>query len=132
MQTYQVSCHCGTVCFTVDIDLSRGTLRCNCSFCARLRWWTAIVAPGAFRLVSGAEALGDYQFHARREHHFFCRQCGIHVFGTGESPRWGPFCAVNLACLIDALPEDLAAAPVQWVDGKNDAWDQAPGVTAHL
>jgi hypothetical protein len=118
--------------FAADIDLSRGTLRCNCSLCARLRWWAALVTPAAFRLLSGAEALGDYQFHTRREHHFFCRQCGIHAFATGTSPERGPFYAVNLACLTDAPPEQLGAAPVTWVDGKNDDWDHAPAVTAHL
>ena len=132
IQTFHGSCHCGAVRFAADIDLARGTLRCNCSFCARLRWWAAIVTPAAFRLLTGADALGDYQFHTRREHHFFCRHCGVHPFGTGTSPRWGAFYAVNVACLADAAPEDLAAAPITWIDGKNDNWDSVPAATGHL
>lgn len=132
IQTYHGSCHCGAVRFAADIDLARGTLRCNCSLCARVRWWAAIVTPAAFRLLTGADALADYQFHTRREHHFFCRHCGVHPFGTGTSPRWGAFYAVNVACLDDAAPEDLAAAPITWIDGKNDNWDSVPAATGHL
>ena len=131
-KTYQGSCHCGALRFAADIDLARGTLRCNCSICAKLRFWPAIVAPAAFRLLAGAAILADYQFLARRDHHFFCPHCGVHAFGTGTSPRWGAFYAVNLACLDDATPAELAAAPVTWIDGKNDQWDSAPAFTAHL
>jgi hypothetical protein len=28
--------------------------------------------------------------------------------------------------------EELAAAPVTWVDGKHDKWDSAPELTGHL
>lgn len=132
MRTYHGSCHCGAVRFSADIDLAAGTLRCNCSICSKLRWWAAIVQPAAFRLLAGAEALNDYQFHQQRDHHYFCSHCGLHPFVMGQSPRWGPFYAVNLSCLDDAPPAALAAAPVRWVDGKNDDWDNAPAVTAHL
>ena len=129
---YHGSCHCGAVRFTAEIDLARGTLRCNCSLCAKLRFWPAIIAPAAFCLLAGADALADYQFHPRRDHHFFCRHCGVHPFGTGTSPRWGAFHAVNVACLDDATQEELAAAPITWIDGRNDNWDSAPAFTAHL
>lgn len=132
MKTYQGSCHCGAVRFTAQIDLARGTLRCNCSFCARLRLWPVIVAPAAFRLLAGANPLTDYKFHTKREHHFFCRHCGVHPFGTGASPRWGEFYAVNLSCLDDMSPDALAATPITWIDGKNDNWDAGPAFTAHL
>lgn len=132
LHTYQGSCHCGAVRFAAEIDLAQGTLRCNCSICAKLRFWPAIVAPAAFRLLAGEDALSDYQFHTRRDHHFFCRHCGVHPFGTGNSPRWGAFYAVNLPCLDDAAPAELAAAPVTWIDGKNDNWDGAPAITGYL
>ena len=130
MKTYRGSCHCGAVRFVAEIDLAQGTLRCNCSICAKLRFWPAIVASSAFRLLAGDEALVDYQFQTRRDHHYFCRHCGVQPFGT--SPRWGAFHAVNVACLDDATPEALAAAPITWIDGRNDNWDSAPAFTAHL
>lgn len=132
MKTYHGSCHCGAVRFTARIDLAQGTLRCNCSICAKLRFWPAIIASSEFSLLSGEDALADYQFLTRRDHHYFCRHCGLHPFGTGTSPRWGAFHAVNVACLDDVPPEELAAAPVTWVDGKHDKWESAPELTRHL
>lgn len=127
MTTYQGSCHCGAVRFAADIDLRQGTLRCNCSLCSKLRLWPALVAPQAFRLLGGADALADYRCHTGREHHYFCRHCGAHPYASGTSPRWGAFYAVNLPCLDDLPAAVLAGAPVRYVDGAAGTFaDTAP------
>lgn len=118
--------------FEADIDLAQGTLRCNCSICFKARFWPAIVQPAAFRLLSGADDLSLYQFATKRDQHLFCRHCGIRAFGIGQSPRWGEFYAVNVTCLDDVTPEELASAPITYLDGKNDEWEVPPGETRHL
>lgn len=132
MKTYHGSCHCGAVRFEADIDLGRGTLRCNCSICVKSRFWPAIVAPEAFRLLAGEGDLSRYQFGSGINQHPFCRHCGVRAFGTGRSPRWGDFYAVNLGCLDDASDAELAAAPVTCLDGRHDDWHAVPAETRHL
>ncbi|MEC5161623.1 hypothetical protein ACFDR9_000927 [Janthinobacterium sp. CG_23.3] len=132
LKTYQGSCHCGAVRFEADIDLSRETLRCNCSICAKIRFWPAVVQPQAFRLLSGQSDLKLYQFNSKTEHHYFCQHCGVHPFGQGQSPRWGKFYGVNLGCLDGVADEELANAPITYLDGRNDNWHTPPAEVRHL
>jgi hypothetical protein len=132
MKTYQGSCHCGAVRFEAAIDLSQGTIRCNCSICTKIRFWPAIVKPEAFHLLAGRDELTNYQFNTKTDQHPFCRNCGVHSFGIGNSPRWGEFYAVNVTCLDDASPAELVSAPITYLDGRNDSWHTAPAEVRHL
>jgi len=132
-KTYHGSCHCGAVRFACEIDLAMGTSKCNCSACGKYRFWKVIVLAPSFRLEQGQEALTDYQFGSHTIHHLFCKHCGTKPFGRANVKELGgEFYAVNVACLDDAKAEELAAAPVQYEDGRNDHWDRAPAVTSHL
>lgn len=132
-KTYQGSCHCGAVGFTCDIDLATGTTRCNCTFCRKARFWMTLVPADAFRLLRGADVLADYQHtlpgkDAPFLHFEFCRRCGVRPFTRGGvlPQLGGPFYAVNVACLDDATDDELAAAPVRYVDGRADDWTRTP------
>lgn len=132
MNTYHGSCHCGAVRYEADIDLARGTVKCNCSICTKMRFWGAVVAPSAFRLLAGADHLRAYRFHTRRDGHHFCGECGINVFSTGMMASSGPFVAVTVASLDDLPVEVLLAAPVRYIDGRGERWDSPPEITDHL
>jgi len=132
LKTYQGGCHCGTISYEADIDLAEGTGRCNCSICAKRRFWGATVKPDAFRLLRGEEALGDYQFGSNSVHHRFCRTCGVTIYGDGYVEEiGGAFYSISLATLEDA-EADLAEAPVKYMDGRNNNWWNAPAETRHL
>lgn len=129
---YHGSCHCGAVRFAAEIDLAAPSLRCNCSFCLKVRCWASLVPTAAFRLLAGEGDLSEYRFGARRETHYFCRHCGVRPFGRGDSPRSGPFVGISVSCLDDASNAELAQVPVTFVDGRHDAWDAPPQETRHL
>lgn len=138
-KTYHGSCHCGAVRFECEIDLARGTSKCNCSMCAKTRYWKALVKADAFRLLEGEEALTDYRFGSNTIHHLFCSRCGVKPFGRallditfGGETLSGEYYAVNVACLNDATIVELAEAPVRYEDGRNDNWESRPSAIRHL
>lgn len=118
--------------FEADIDPAASTCRCNCSICARNRFWPAIVAPQDFRLLLGRPELTSYRFNTMRNEHLFCKHCGVRAFGIGNTPDRKQIYGVNLGCLENARSEELAAAPITYVDGRHDNWSQAPAVTGYL
>jgi hypothetical protein len=132
LKTYHGSCHCGAVRFEADIDLTQATYRCNCSICSRNRFWAAVVKPGAFRLLEGRAVVQQYLFNSMRNEHYFCKTCGVRAYGLGNSPEAGEMVGVNIGCLEDVTPDELAAAPITYCDGRYDNWQNAPAVTSYL
>jgi hypothetical protein len=130
---HQGGCHCGAVRFECRLDPGEGTSRCNCSMCAKGRFWKAIARKEDFRILQGENELSDYQFASRNIHHLFCRHCGIKPFGRGHMEALGgTFYAINVACLDGSAPEEMAAGQIQFQDGRHNAWDEAPRETRHL
>ncbi len=128
-KTYKGSCHCGAVQFEAGIDLAQGTVKCNCSMCGKGRNWLAAVGPDDFRLLAGESELSEYQFGSKKIRHRFCRRCGLRPFSHKADQS---FYAVNVACIDDVEPAELAAAPVVVVDGLHDDFRNPPKEIRHL
>jgi hypothetical protein len=98
-QTYEGSCHCGAVRYQVTMAPPDKGMACNCSICSRAGWLLAFVPASAFELVSGQEALRDYQFGKKHLHHFFCSTCGVRGFTRGADGKGNEMVGVNLRCI---------------------------------
>lgn len=131
-QTYTGGCHCGAVRYEVDADLSQGTVRCNCSICSKARAWLAAVDPADFRLLSGEDALSEYQFGSKQIHHLFCKTCGVKSFARAGGADGSGFVAVVVSCLENVQDTELATLPVMYVNGRNDDLQSPPAETRHL
>ena len=89
--------------------------------------------PESFRLLTDEATLADYPFGTRGVHWLFCRTCGVRSFSRGPVPEIGGHdVSVQWACLDDATPEALLAAPLRCCDGRNDNWAEAPAEIRHL
>ncbi|WMT89753.1 GFA family protein [Pelagibacterium sp. H642] len=130
LRTYHGSSQCGSVRFEAHIDLSQGTGKCNCTSCRKRRWWSATIKPEAFRALEGEDTLVPN----RGGTGLFCPGCGLTPFARVAAAEWnnGAEVQINVACLDDATPEDLIAAPVTYFDGLNDNWWNVPAEVRHL
>jgi hypothetical protein len=128
---HQSGCDCAALRFEVEVDLSAGTAKCNCSYWAKSRFWLARVEPGDIRVSGEATA---YRGSNPVAHHLFCPRCGIHAYDRVDTPNMlgRPYFNVSVACLEGVDVDELFASPVGYGDGLNNAWGSTPKETRHL
>lgn len=44
----------------------------------------------------------------------------------------GAFVSINVGCLDDVTPEELAKLSIRYMDGRHDNWFEQPKVTSYL
>ena len=132
MTTYQGSCYCKRVRFEVELDLSAGTTRCNCTSCWKRRWWGTSVKPDKFRLVAGEAEL--VKTRDAKGPGGFCKHCGIYAFAHGDAAEWnqGDYVSINIATLDGIDHATLAKVPITYLDGLHDTWAPLEHDVAHL
>jgi hypothetical protein len=112
--TYEGSCHCGAVRFTVTMAPPTKAYACNCSMCRRAGWLFTFVPGDQVTFLTGEGELTDYQFGNKHIHHLFCRTCGVRSFSRGKDKNNNPTVALNLRCLTGLDPTTL---PIENFDG---------------
>ncbi len=111
--SYEGSCHCGAVTFSVAGEAPTEGMTCNCSHCSSKGFVLTFVPVDQFTLESGADHLTDYLFYKHNITHQFCHVCGAQPFALGKSPQ-GDMRAINLRCVPSV---DIDALTIQKVDG---------------
>jgi len=110
-------CHCGKVRFEVQAPAEIEVGDCNCSMCSRTGYLHLMVQKERFRLVSGEDALTNYQFNTRTAKHYFCSHCGIKSFYVPRSHPDG--FSVNARCIDEGTVTRMTHRKI---DGKN--WEK--------
>lgn len=106
MQSFDGSCHCGTVQFRVNATVTEITA-CDCSLCKMRHALMLKVPEDALTILQGEQALTLYQWNTRRAKHYFCRHCGIYVFHRKRSAP--DHFGVNVFCLQGFDPDSVPA-----------------------
>lgn len=114
-QSYEGGCHCGRVRYRIETALSQA-IECNCSICLKRGALWAPAQAAQFTLLSGDDALNDYQFAKKRVHHLFCESCGVGSFSRGTAPNGQEMVMVNVRCLDGVDVSAIARRPF---DGKS-------------
>jgi hypothetical protein len=115
--THRGGCHCGRVRFEVDAPARLRVIDCNCSMCNKSGYLHLIVPRERFRLLSGSDALTNYEFNTRTAKHLFCSVCGVKSFYVPRSHPDGY--SVNARCLDEGTVEDMS---IVRSDGKD--WEK--------
>ena len=99
------SCHCAAVTFEVDVSDVTERTTCDCSLCRKKNAQMIAVHESRFRLLTGEDKLGLYQWNTRVARHHFCTVCGIYTFHRKRSmpDHYG----VNVFCLDGFDAESL-------------------------
>ena len=119
MVSYRGSCHCSAVRFTIAVEPSK-LVECNCSICTKKGILHIPVEDSALSVESDDSELALYQFGSDTARHWFCRHCGIHVFGR---PRTAPHrYSVNARCMDD-FHSHFKHLPIVNFDGVNHPAD---------
>ncbi len=114
-KTYTGGCHCGKVRYEVKTDLGM-LIECNCSICSKNAAILTFVPTDAFKVLSGADELTDYQFNKHVIHHLFCKRCGIESYANGKGPDGKEMVAINVRCLEGV---DIGSLKPKPFDGKS-------------
>jgi hypothetical protein len=110
-------CHCGRVRFEVMAPAQIEVGDCNCSMCGKTGYLHLVVQKNQFKLVSGEDALTNYQFNTKAAKHFFCSHCGIKSFYVPRSHPDGY--SINARCLDEGT---VTGMTIRKIDGKN--WEK--------
>jgi hypothetical protein len=113
--TYEGSCHCGGIKFTVEGTIGQ-VIDCNCSMCRRRGALLWFVPRHQLTLETDGDDLSTYTFNTGKLEHHFCSTCGIAPFSEGKDPMGNPTAAVNVRCL-DGV--DLGLLKITPFDGQN-------------
>ncbi len=109
-------CHCGTVKYEVNLDLTKPVIECNCTHCSVKALLLAAAPQSELAITSGDDNLSEYRFYTEKIAHRFCKTCGVQPLATAPGKDGTPMSMINVRT-IDEI--DLTALSRIPYDGKS-------------
>jgi hypothetical protein len=119
------SCHCGKIKFQANIDLSKGSGKCNCTFCFKNSFWSYKATTEDFKWIEGQDSSTKYSSNPMIGEYIFCNICGTMPFGITKDSEWTKAGAsIRLATLDDISLAELNSIPITYTHGRDDSWTE--------
>lgn len=129
MEKHKGSCFCQKVKYEVNIDLSEGTIRCNCTYCLKTRQWGSYVPSSNFTITEGKDELTKF-VGKNNGGFFFCRHCGTRIYS--ETTWDGNKVSINVNTLDDLDRKQFSELKITYIDGYNETWESLTQDTNYL
>jgi hypothetical protein len=118
------SCHCGKVKYQVNYDLSKGSTKCNCTFCFKNSfWWGSQSTLEDLEITQGQDSIAEYTNKREEGYCVFCKNCGTTIFRKTEKSDWSvEGYSINIHSLDDISVEELNSISVGYINGKDNSY----------
>jgi hypothetical protein len=117
------SCHCGKIKFQANIDLSKESGKCNCTFCRKTSFWSSKVGIEDFKLSEGEENKKIYTNSPEYGYYVFCDHCGTRLYGYSPKTEWSEEgYSIRIQTLDDISIEEMNSMPIKYYNGIDDTW----------
>jgi hypothetical protein len=120
------SCHCGKIKYQVNYDLSKGSTKCNCTFCFKNSfWWGSQSCLEDLKITQGQEFIAEYTNKREEGYSVFCKNCGTTIFRKTEKSDWSvEGYSINIHSLDDITIDELNSISVVYINGKDNSYSK--------
>jgi hypothetical protein len=118
------SCHCSKIKYEVNYDLSKGSTKCNCTFCYKNSfWWGNQSSLEDLELTQGQDSMVEYTNNRKEGYCVFCKNCGTLLFRKTEKSDWSvEGYSINIHSLDDISTEELNSISIDYMNGKDNSY----------
>lgn len=127
---YKGSCFCQKVKYEVELDFSKGTFKCNCTICFKVREWGVSIPLTNLKVIEGESELTEFVGNGPCKF-YFCKHCGVRIYAAGDFGE-NMMCFLSVNTLDELDRKQFSELEVKYVDGLNDNWKSPPELTNYL
>lgn len=120
------SCHCGKIKYDVNYDLTKGSTKCNCTFCFKNSfWWGSQSTLEDLTVTQGQDFMAEYTNNRKEGYGVICKNCGTLLFRKTEKSDWSvEGYSINIHSLDDITTEEINLISIGYINGKDNSYSK--------